>query len=235
MAIRHQYTDVYGKSMTNDSLIGKFHRLKAQGCPSIEIDSIIQIIKDHTAAPDVVERVGFAIRKAWLGHDGLFEVAKAAITAMGGESSRDVGETYSESPPPTTMGDASARKDEEITFQCRDHAGCGFPNCKCKDEQREISVITPHSNSLPDLLDALEIHLVDYPTPENIHMQRKYLSDIRQQHIKPVSVSLESLTQKAAVEYNRVSQIEYVDDCWQPSLRHAIKAVLDVAGVKYGD
>lgn len=50
----------------------------------------------------------------------------------------------------------------------------------------EISVITPRSNSLPDLLDALEIHLVDYPTPENIHMQRKYLSDIRQHHLKPV-------------------------------------------------
>jgi Restriction alleviation protein Lar len=43
--------------------------------------------------------------------------------------------------------------------------------------------ISPRSNSLADLLDALENHLVDYPTPANIHMQRKYLLDIRQHHV----------------------------------------------------
>lgn len=52
--------------------------------------------------------------------------------------------------------------------------------------------ISPRSNSLLDLLDAMENHLVDYPTPENIHMQRKYLSDIRQHHViaqQPVEVT----------------------------------------------
>jgi hypothetical protein len=53
--------------------------------------------------------------------------------------------------------------------------------------------------SLNQILKALESHLVDYPTPENIHMQRKYLSDIRQ-HLadqdalpQPVEVSEEAL------------------------------------------
>lgn len=33
------------------SLIEKFEKLRAQGCPSIEIDSIITIIKEHSAVP----------------------------------------------------------------------------------------------------------------------------------------------------------------------------------------
>lgn len=37
--------------MINDSLIHIFEKLKAQGCPSIEIDSIITIIKEHSTAP----------------------------------------------------------------------------------------------------------------------------------------------------------------------------------------
>lgn len=91
----------------------------------------------------------------------------------------------------------------------------------------EISVLTPRSSSLPDLLDALEIHLVDYPTPENIHMQRKYLSDIRQHHLKPVSVSL----QKAWEDFDRLSH----HSSTKKKFKDALGKTLDAAGVAYVD
>lgn len=119
--------------MTNDSLIHIFEKLKAQGCPSVEIDSIIAIIQEHTAAPDVVKAPYtpppeyYAARK---------EQNKAAIAAMGGLTEThcgtasaaqitgpvQVGDAPNPEPPASdtahmdvkrmNLGDASTRKDE---------------------------------------------------------------------------------------------------------------------------
>lgn len=64
--------------------------------------------------------------------------------------------------------------------------------------------MTNDKASVDALIDSLESHLVDYPTPENIHMQRKYLSDIRQ-HFAEQLVMGDVSHRKTEVQANSVA------------------------------
>ncbi len=212
----------------NGSLIEKLEglRCKNRGCygeahkaGECVLDKAIAIVHEHQAEqPQDRKWTLNRMTKAEC------DVAKADIEAMGSPCARPQGDKVEEKQP----SGYSVRKcpgcgGNDADMPCLypgDHEkqhGC-WRNIRLGRSEISLVEECKRNAELNDktVLEMLELHIVDYPTPENIAMQRKYISALKA--TEPVSV-------KQVRERMILS----------PHNDSIIKEILDAAGVKYAD